>query len=57
LFTAEVLDLCGAQLAPVPGFQVAIAKGPDRDAPQRVDGMADRVAHLPHLAIPSFADR
>src|ERR1043166_1424793 len=37
--------------------KACIANRSDRDAPQCVDGMTDRVAHFPHLTVASFVDR
>src|SRR5665213_1537399 len=54
---AEVLDLPIAQ-APVRARREAVqAQRPERDAFQRADGVADRLAHAPYLAVATLVDR
>lgn len=50
-------DLRARQIAPVPKLEAAVAERPDGDALQVIDGVADRIEHLPDLAVPSLANR
>src|SRR4029078_246555 len=50
-------DLLWSQVAAVGGGDVGIVHRTDADPLQADDGVADRVEHLPHLALPPLVDR
>ncbi len=56
LLFAGAPDLLSSSARASARASTAVADRPDRDALQVIDRMADRVAHVPHLAVASFAD-
>src|SRR5262245_17963271 len=47
----------GRQIAPSARFLARITNGPDGNASQLVDGMANGVEHVANLPVPPFVDR
>ena len=48
--------LFARQLTPLTGLQPAVANRTDRDAPQPIDRMTDRFAHLAHLPVAALVN-
>ena len=53
----ELADLVEQQLAPLPRRQLSVTQRADAHPHQALHGMADRLAHPPHLAVAALVDR